>query len=209
MFAILLLPSAPLLTDYLCDCDFKSVKLSINSPNLPFTREARLSEDVEIHFTPQSTGIGVIHRRGHFYLLTDLFLICERMTPDERSRSDSILHEMWLCYPPLAIKHVRPEPFDGGYSCTLPNGPSHTPADLSIDVTILKKERMILRFDSSSRRDEVLKEFKSTVATAASCASIDILSFHRPDLFCISGTSGEDTTTTITDNAKCDSELIQ
>ncbi|KAI5124637.1 hypothetical protein M0805_004246 [Coniferiporia weirii] len=130
----------------------RSVRLSINSPNLPYTREIRLSEDSAVHFTPKSTNIGVIHRQGHIFLLTDLFLICERMTPEDRVHDESEYHDMWLCYPPLAAKHLRVAPLN----------------DNSLEITILKKEVMILHFDSVARRDYVMREFKSTTNMAAS-----------------------------------------
>lgn len=85
----------------------KNVRLSLNSANLPYTRELRLSEDTVIHFTPKSTNVGVIHRQGRIFLLTDLFLICERMSQEDRNRSETEYADLWLCYPPLAAKHVR------------------------------------------------------------------------------------------------------
>ncbi|THH10162.1 hypothetical protein EW145_g1527 [Phellinidium pouzarii] len=129
----------------------RSVRLSINSPNLPYTRELRLSGDTVVHFTPKSTNIGVIHRHGHIFLLTDLFLVCERMTPDDRINSDSEHADMWLCYPPLAAKHLRVFPLD----------------DNSLEITVLKKEIMIFHFDSLARRDYVMREFNSTTSLAA------------------------------------------
>ena len=52
-----------------------------------------------------------VHSRGHIYLLTDLFLVCERMTEEERqvanSQPDGQDFDMWLLYPPLAGKHLR------------------------------------------------------------------------------------------------------
>lgn len=74
-------------------------------PTLTFTREMRISIDVVIRFTPRATGTEVVHRQGHIYLLSDLFLICERMTSEEQSGSEGA--DMWLCYPPLAGKVLR------------------------------------------------------------------------------------------------------
>lgn len=75
--------------------------------NLPYTRLIRGSADVVIYFTPRSTGQEVVHRHGHIFLLTDLFLICERMSEEERAVGGPDGPDMWLCYPPLAGKHLR------------------------------------------------------------------------------------------------------
>jgi hypothetical protein len=76
-------------------------------PGLKYTRELRLSVDVVIRLTPKSTGVEVIHRQGHVFLLSDLFLVCEKMTPEERSQGGQGGPDMWLCYPPLAGKVLR------------------------------------------------------------------------------------------------------
>ena len=57
----------------------------MSPPNLTFTREMRTSAEVVIRFVPRATDTEVVHHRGHIYLLSDLFLICERMTPDEQA----------------------------------------------------------------------------------------------------------------------------
>jgi hypothetical protein len=76
-------------------------------PNLPYKRELRFSADVTISFTPRSTGTEVIHHEGHVFLLTDLFLICERMSSEEIAQGGPDGPDMWLCYPPLAAKVLR------------------------------------------------------------------------------------------------------
>jgi hypothetical protein len=71
--------------------------------NLQFTRSIRFEADVTIYFTPRSTGKEVVHQRAHIVLLTDLFLMCEMVAPEERKPDAP---DMWLCYPPLAGKHL-------------------------------------------------------------------------------------------------------
>ena len=73
-------------------------------PNLTYTRRLRFSSDVVINFTPRSTGAEVVHRRAHIFLLTDLFLVCEKMSPEDRAAKDGF--DMWLLYPPLSAKHL-------------------------------------------------------------------------------------------------------
>lgn len=83
----------------------KAVRLQIAPPSLPYQRELRFSIDAIIRLTPRSTGVEVAHRQGHLFLLSDLFLICERIAPEERWRAEGA--DMWLCYPPLAGKVLR------------------------------------------------------------------------------------------------------
>lgn len=80
-------------------------------PNLTFTRRVRFSTDVVIDFVPNSTGIPVQHRNAHIFLLTDLFLVCERMSDEDRRNNEGA--DMWLCYPPLSAKHIVALDLDG------------------------------------------------------------------------------------------------
>ena len=91
----------------------QQVRLQINPPNLHYSREIRVSADVVLNLVPRSTGIEVTQERGHLFILTDLLLMCERMTPQEQSRYGPDGPDMWLLYPPLAGKHLRVAPVDG------------------------------------------------------------------------------------------------
>ncbi|KAF6766283.1 hypothetical protein DFP72DRAFT_1028953 [Ephemerocybe angulata] len=61
----------------------KVVKLQMSPPNLTFTRELR-----------NISGREVMHQRGHVYLLSDLFLVCERMTPEDQSQPANDVSEV-------------------------------------------------------------------------------------------------------------------
>jgi hypothetical protein len=89
---------------------FQQVRLQIAPPTLTFAREVLFSADVVIHLTPRSTGMPVTHQPGHVFVLTDLFLVCERIQANERSPDGA---DMWLLYPPLAGKHLRTGKLDG------------------------------------------------------------------------------------------------
>jgi hypothetical protein len=75
--------------------------------------------DAVVRFTPRSTGVEVVHRQGHLFLLSDLFLVCERMPPEERNQHGSDGADMWLCYPPLAGKVLRVSEVEGQGRCWL------------------------------------------------------------------------------------------
>ncbi len=84
----------------------KACQLQICRTDLPFVRELRREADVVMHFTPRTTEKEMTVRRAHIFLLTDLFLVCERMTPSEKA-GRSGPGEFWLLFPPLAGKHLR------------------------------------------------------------------------------------------------------
>lgn len=86
----------------------KACTLQMSPASLPFKRGLRRSSDVTIHFTPLATGEEIVFRRAHIFLLTDLFLVCERMSPSQLAeRGGNSKADMWLLYPPLAGKHLR------------------------------------------------------------------------------------------------------
>jgi hypothetical protein len=61
--------------------------------------------DASITFTPNVTGV-VKHFEGHVFVLTDMILICERMSSEEQAhRHDGA--DMWLSYPPFSGKDLR------------------------------------------------------------------------------------------------------
>ncbi|KAF8642369.1 hypothetical protein AX16_009637 [Volvariella volvacea WC 439] len=132
----------------------KVVRLQMAPPSLTFTREIRLSLDVVIRFTPRSTGVEVIHRQGHIFLLSDLFLICERMTPEDQAQHAGDGADMWLCYPPLSGKVLRVSEVDG--------------QDNRLQIAIMKKELIVLEADSRQTRDFMMPEFKDCIEFATS-----------------------------------------
>ena len=98
----------------------QQVKLQILPPSLHYARELRISADVVLSLIPRSTGVQVTQERGHLYILTDLLLMCERMTPQDMSRYGQDGPDMWLLYPPLAGKHLKVSPVEGqGTCCTI------------------------------------------------------------------------------------------
>lgn len=90
----------------------------MNPPGLTFQRTLRAATDVNIIFTPRSTGQEVVQPMGHVFVLSDLFLACERIAPEERPGGDGG-PDMWLSYPPLAGKHLKVVelPGDGARAC--------------------------------------------------------------------------------------------
>lgn len=145
----------------------KVVRLQITPPQLTFTRELRFSTDVRITITPRATGTEVVHHRGHMFLLSDLFLVCERMTDEERAmerrreggEGDEV--DMWLLYPPLAGKVLRVAEVE----------------DTVFSVAIMRKETLYIHTESIQARDFMLKEFRECIDFAS---SIGPVSKHPP-----------------------------
>src|SRR5882757_8897455 len=135
----------------------QAVKLQISPPSLTFTREMRTSLDVSIRFTPRATGVEVFHRHGHIFLLSDLFLVCERISPEDRTRLGHENADMWLCYPPLAGKVLRVSEVTGqggsdlGISCHRIQI-LHL-SDKVLQVAIMRKEFLILETNTKEERN--------------------------------------------------------
>ena len=143
----------------------------------------RISADVVLNLIPRSTGIQVTQERGHIFLLTDLLLICERMSKEELSRYGSDGADMWLLYPPLAGKHLRVAPVEGSgkdpIAAQSRNGllnPYFT--DTELTVTILRKETLTLRAESPQLRDRLVFEFRECIDTGANCKVFFVAQFN-------------------------------
>ncbi|KAI0051674.1 hypothetical protein FA95DRAFT_1586995 [Auriscalpium vulgare] len=130
----------------------KQVRLQINPANLPYVREVRMGVDVSIRLVPRSTGASVHHPQGRIFILSDLFLVAERMTPAQKI-SNSTEADMWLLYPPLAGKHLK---------LSTAEGPDNT-----LHVNVMRKEKLTLEFESVQLRDKVYAEFMDCVEFAS------------------------------------------
>jgi len=87
--------------------NMQEIRLQMCPPTLPYSRELKLSANVVVCFTPRSTGMSVVHQQGIVYILSDLFLICEKMNLDDRAAAGVDGHDMRLCYPPLSGKVLK------------------------------------------------------------------------------------------------------
>lgn len=68
--------------------------------------------ETTVRFVPRSTGVEVNHPGGRVFILSDLFLLCEKMVSGEKS-IDTPEADMWLLYPPLAGKHLKVAKLEG------------------------------------------------------------------------------------------------
>lgn len=114
-------------------------KLQIQPPSLPFQRELRLASDIHLSFVPSSDPAQrlVTHPRAHIILLTDLFLVAERVASQDLTAANGA--DFWLLYPPLAGKHLR----------VAEAGPD------ALEITVMQRERLVLRFDSADAPSQV------------------------------------------------------
>ncbi|KXN89941.1 Rho guanine nucleotide exchange factor 37 [Leucoagaricus sp. SymC.cos] len=127
----------------------KAVTLHMNPPQLTFTRELRFSGDVVVRFVPRNSTEEIVHRQGHIFLLSDLFLVCKRMSPEEQAQHAGQGADMWLCYPPLAGKVLRVVDLEG--------------RDNAVQVAIMRKEFLTLEFPSAVLRNTLTKQLKDRV----------------------------------------------
>ncbi|KAL1409909.1 hypothetical protein Q8F55_003908 [Vanrija albida] len=144
----------------------RKCKLQMNPPGLAYTRSIRSSHDATVFFTPSSTGQQVVHRRAHIFILTDLFLITDRMEASEkaakaqqvaREQPERVgergpMPEMWLAYPPLAGKHLVV--VEGQQSNVLA-------------VTVMRKETFVIHANSEIERDQMVKSIQECIDFAS------------------------------------------
>ncbi|EJD55152.1 hypothetical protein AURDEDRAFT_50801 [Auricularia subglabra TFB-10046 SS5] len=131
----------------------KAVRLQMNPPGLSFQRTLRAATDVKIVFTPRSTMQDVVQPAGHVFVLSDLFLVCERIAPEERpGGADG--PDMWLSYPPLAGKHLKVVELPGDEN--------------AFQVVVMKKETLTLVSENRIARDQLMTHFIDCIDFAAS-----------------------------------------
>lgn len=164
------------------------------SSSLTFTRELRLSMDVVIRFRSQATGIEQVLSLGHVYLLSDLFLVAQKMTSQERSLHGRDGADMWLSYPPLAGKVLRvfeiPEQraFLFGYLAFIRLMIGNSSTAKALRVVIMRKETLFLETVSMELRDSLLAHFRECIEFSQSRRSfrsfirvfLSVLQFRRP-----------------------------
>ncbi|KAK4048281.1 hypothetical protein OIO90_005900 [Microbotryomycetes sp. JL221] len=138
----------------------KKCKLQIAPPGLNFIRQIRKSTDVSISFVPSSDTQRqqVVYRHAHIILLTDLFLVCQHMSNEERQRQQQqqTNHsfgedgpDMWLMFPPLAGKHLK---VDIGTNKN------------EFEVTIMRKEKLIVKTLDAFEASEWRTAFEQAIA---------------------------------------------
>ncbi|GEM10024.1 guanine nucleotide exchange factor [Rhodotorula toruloides] len=128
----------------------RKCKLQMQPPNLVYQRQLRKASEAVMSFVPTSDPAQRPVRipRAFVIILTDLFLICEYVAPEELHVAGGA--DLWLLYPPLAGKHLR-----------VVEGPNRG----EIEVTIMNKERLTFHVEGG---DEVrAKELKAAIEEAA------------------------------------------
>jgi hypothetical protein len=80
---------------------FQVVKVSLLSKNLPFERKIVLHDDFIIETTKSMNSPETLHINAHIFLLTDLLLICQEITQENREEKD-----LKLIYPPFNTNHL-------------------------------------------------------------------------------------------------------
>ncbi|CAG8466495.1 7696_t:CDS:2 [Funneliformis caledonium] len=83
----------------------KSLNVVLTPPHLPFKREIVHHDDfIVVLHDGDSSNDHRAHVKAHLFLLTDLLLICQQFTPEERALNPS--KELRLLYPPLSGRHL-------------------------------------------------------------------------------------------------------
>ncbi|BGP16734.1 hypothetical protein JCM10213v2_004736 [Rhodosporidiobolus nylandii] len=124
----------------------RKCKLQMQPPTLPYRRQLRKASPCNLSFYPSCDPSRLVsHPHAFLILLTDLFLICERMSPSANSVDPA--QDLWLAYPPLAGKHLAAELGQQG----------------DLDITVMRRERLTFRFADEREAEEWKRAIEETV----------------------------------------------
>jgi hypothetical protein len=129
----------------------------MNPPGLSYQRNVRFEGGVSVSFIPSSDPARqeVFTHNSHIFLLTDLFLLCEKIPQPLSAQSRTNPNaDVWLSYPPLATKHLkvfRNDDADG----------------VTFDIEIMKRERVTVFAENRQKRDEWLDAFAEAISFTA------------------------------------------
>ncbi|GBC02690.1 hypothetical protein RclHR1_04760005 [Rhizophagus clarus] len=139
----------------------KIVKVSLLSKDLPFERKIVLHGDFIIETTNSINSTETSHINAYIFLLTDLLLICQDNTQEEKQEEK----DLNLIYPPINIEHL------------VINDVSDDQED-SLELTILQKEMIIIYANDKDIKDNWLREINKAIEFSSNVPS-KIESNHR------------------------------
>ncbi|GBB83576.1 hypothetical protein RclHR1_10280001 [Rhizophagus clarus] len=127
----------------------KTLNIQLLPPHLPFKREIILNDDF-IVILPDGEGSDKhrAHINAHLILFTDLLLICQRLTPEEKKSNH--MKDFWLLYPPLSGRHLILNDM-------------HDNKEELMNLVVLEKESMVLVADNKSTKDIWLREVNKSI----------------------------------------------
>jgi hypothetical protein len=123
----------------------------MNPSTLTFTRTIRRAGDVTISLVPGSdpSRREVVYRRAHIFLLSDLFLVCEHLSTEQRAKGEAAEGaDMWLVFPPLAGKHLQTSLVSDD-----PPGLVERENDRAFQVLVMKRVTLTVKCQSRAERD--------------------------------------------------------
>ncbi|RGB41783.1 hypothetical protein C1646_810453 [Rhizophagus diaphanus] len=127
----------------------KTLNIQLSPPNLPFKREIILNSDF-IVILPDGDGSDNhrAHTNAHLILFTDLLLICQRLTPEEKKSNPT--KEFWLLYPPLSARHLALNDI-------------HDDKEELMNLVVLEKESMVIFADNKNIKEAWIKEVNKAI----------------------------------------------
>ncbi|CAG8641057.1 9193_t:CDS:2, partial [Dentiscutata heterogama] len=136
----------------------KQIKIEFLPPRLPFNREIILNADFTIYEDNESDSF----IRAHIFLLTDLLLVCQRLSPKEKQINPN--KEFYLLHPP----------FSGRY---LSINDNHVGNEESIRLNFMQKKDLVILTEDREQKERWLQELYKmidfTVQAANSRASMN------------------------------------
>ncbi|CAG8436311.1 9068_t:CDS:10 [Funneliformis caledonium] len=117
-------------------------------------------------------SIDLSHINVHMFLLTDLLLICQQITQEEKQEF-FLEKDMRLLYPPLSTKHLAIKDVSDG-------------EEEMLELTVLQKEMIVIYVDTKEVKDDWLKEVTKSInlsfnGTEKPQLGIDLKAAHKFD----------------------------
>ncbi|CAG8482599.1 24866_t:CDS:2, partial [Gigaspora rosea] len=82
----------------------KPIKIDLLPPHLPFNRELILNADFAVTESDEFDNSSKVSVRAHLFLLTDLLLVCQRLSPEEKQINPN--KEFYLIHPPFSGRYL-------------------------------------------------------------------------------------------------------
>ncbi|RIA94808.1 hypothetical protein C1645_817512 [Glomus cerebriforme] len=135
----------------------KTLKVQLLPPHLPFRREILLHDDF-IVILPDGKGSGKhrAHINAHLILFTDLLLVCQQLTPEEKTSNPT--KDFWLLYPPLSGRHLVIHDI-------------RDDKEEMLNLVVLQKESMVFVADNRNMKEKWFKEINKVIEFAKIASS--------------------------------------
>ncbi|CAG8485550.1 1692_t:CDS:2 [Gigaspora margarita] len=151
----------------------KPIKIDLLPPRLPFNRELILNADFAVNEDDEFDNSPKVSVRAHLFLLTDLLLVCQRLSPEEKQINPN--KEFYLIHPP----------FSGRYLSIIDN---YDRNEELIRLNFMQKKDLVIFTENREQKERWLQELDRMInftiqAAAASSRSSMASVLNLPNIY--------------------------